>query len=83
MSTPNLPRICDAVHSIVNKASPQAEKRHGVVIEVVPQTADGDADTAALEELILKGTKPKLVAISHIGTGSGAAPYRHQLSLPH
>ncbi len=83
MSTPNLLRICDSAHSIFNQPLPQAQKRHGVVIEVVPQTPDGDADTTALEELILTGTKPKLVAISHIGTGSGAAPYRHKTSLPH
>lgn len=51
---------------------PQVAKRFGVGIEVMPQTEDGDADTAVLEEMITTGPKPKLVAVSQIGTNSGA-----------
>jgi len=52
----------------------QMQRRAGVVIEIVPDTEDHDIDVAALERMITSGPLPKLVAISHIATNSGAPP---------
>ncbi len=51
----------------------QAQRRCGVVIEVVPETDDGEIDVEALERLVNTKEPPKLIAISHVATNSGAA----------
>ena len=41
-------------------------------IEIIPEDAEGDVDTDALERLVMTGTrKPALIAITHIPTSSG------------
>lgn len=50
----------------------QIAKRKGIIIEVVPETAEGDISIPALERLIKKGDRlPALIAISHIPTNGG------------
>ena len=49
----------------------QLAKRTRVSIEVIPETAEGDIDIAALEGLLTHGRLPVLVAISHVPTSSG------------
>ncbi|OUR79504.1 aminotransferase class V [Alphaproteobacteria bacterium 46_93_T64] len=47
----------------------QAAKNKGIIIDVVPSDADGQLDTAALEEML--DDKVKLISISHIPTNGG------------
>ena len=51
----------------------QLAKRTGVEIQVVPETAEGDIDLAALEALILQADRPRprLISITHVPTSSG------------
>lgn len=46
-------------------------RRTGAVVEVVPETPDGDIDMAALANMLGSGPKPVLVSISHVPTSSG------------
>jgi hypothetical protein len=51
----------------------QMVKREGVVIDVIPETEDGDISIADLERMISGGErKPALIAITHVPTSSGA-----------
>lgn len=49
----------------------QMQKRVGIRIDVVNETAQGDIDLEHLEELVGSGAQPKLIAINHIPTSSG------------
>lgn len=51
-------------------------------IEVVPETEDGEIDVEALERMVVLGQQPKLVAISHVATNSGAQ-LRHATPQAH
>lgn len=52
----------------------QVAKRTGAKIEVIPETANNDVDTEALESSILHGQgKAALLAFTHIPTNSGSA----------
>ena len=47
-------------------------KRTGALIEVIPETVDGDIDLAALDVSLSFGHKPSLIAITYVPTSSGA-----------
>ena len=52
----------------------QVAKRTGAIVEVIPETEDGDIDIAALEALVRREPRPALISVSHVPTSSGAAP---------
>ncbi len=47
----------------------QTAKRRGIVIDVIPNTPDGEADVEALERMI--DDKVKLIAVTHVPTSGG------------
>ncbi len=47
----------------------QTAKRRGIVIDVIPNTADGEADVEALEAMI--DDRVKLIAVTHVPTSGG------------
>ncbi|KAK9823906.1 hypothetical protein WJX72_006290 [[Myrmecia] bisecta] len=50
----------------------QAEKRHGMSIEVIPEDEGGDISIPDLERMLCSGAaKPVLIAITHVPTSSG------------
>lgn len=47
----------------------QTAKRRGIVIDVIPNTPDGEADVEALEQMI--DDRVKLIAVTHVPTSGG------------
>lgn len=66
-------RLLTSVHEYGSNAISfhQLARRTGVVVEVVPETPDGDIDTAALRAALAAPPRPVLVAITHVPTSSG------------
>ncbi|PRW58845.1 aminotransferase class V [Chlorella sorokiniana] len=66
-------RVLTSVHEYGSNAIAllQLAGRTGVSLEVIPETPDGDINTAALQRMLGSSPKPVLVAISHIPTSSG------------
>ena len=49
----------------------QLAQRTGAVLEVAPETAEGDVDVAALARMLAAPPRPVLVSLSHVPTSSG------------